>query len=168
MKIREMKQEEIQAVRALRVKGYGEYEQHVSPEHWRVLKTSLLSDNDIKNNAQIFVAETDGAIVGSIVLFPASIQAYDWTDDVQEFPEIRMLSVDPDIRGKGIGRALVVHCLEVANETGSEQIGLHTASFMTKASALYESMGFQRVPELDLEPMNDGIIVKGYQLNLLR
>lgn len=33
---------------------------------------------------------------------------------------------------------------------------------MTKASALYESMGFQRVPERDLEPMNDGIIVKGY------
>lgn len=166
MKIREMKQEEIQAVRALRIKGYGEYEQHVSPEHWGVLKTTLLSDNDIKNNARIFVAETDGAIVGSIVLFPASTQAYDWTDDVQEFPEIRMLSVDPDIRGKGIGRALVVHCLELAKATGSEQIGLHTASFMTKASALYESMGFQRVPERDLEPMNDGIIVKGYQLNL--
>ena len=74
MKIREMKQEEIQAVRALRVKGYGEYKQHVSPEHWGVLKTSLLSDNDIKNNARIFVAETDGVIVGSIVLFPASTQ----------------------------------------------------------------------------------------------
>ena len=166
VKIRKMKQGEIQVIRELRVKGYREYETCVSSEHWNVLKTSLLSDNDIKSNADIFVAEIDGNIAGSIVLFPASIQAYDWSEDVQEYPEIRMLSVNPDIRGKGIGRALVEHCLQVAKEQNNAQIGLHTASFMTKASALYESMGFSRVTELDLEPMNDGIIVKAYRLNL--
>ena len=166
MKIRKMNKDEIQVIRELRVKGYCEYETYVSSEHWNVLKTSLLSDNDIKSNADIFVAEIDGNIVGSIVLFPASIQAYDWSEDVQEYPEIRMLSVNPDIRGKGIGRALVEHCLQVAKEQNNVQIGLHTASFMTKASALYESMGFSRVTELDLEPMNDGIIVKAYRLNL--
>ena len=168
MKIRDMKQDEIQAVRELRVKGYSEYESCVSIEYWNVLKTSLLSDNDIKSNASIFVAELDGEIVGSIALFPSSIQAYDWSEDVQDYPEIRMLSVNPTIRGKGIGRALVEHCLQVVKEQNNKKIGLHTASFMTNASSLYEGMGFYRVPELDLEPMNDGIIVKAYHLELTK
>ncbi len=166
LKIREMKLEEIETVRHLRLKSYKEYEQFVSKEHWEVLKNTLFSDNDLKNNAKIYVTELDGQIVGSVVLFPPSIQAYDWSETVQEFPEVRMLSVDPEIRGKGIGKALVEYCIEVSKEENSAQIGLHTASFMNKASSLYESMGFERIPELDLEPMNDGIIVKAYIMNL--
>ena len=92
----------------------------VKSERWNVLKTSLLSDNDIKSNADIFVAEIDGNIAGSIVLFPASIQAYDWSEDVQEYPEIHMLSVNPDIRGKGVGRALVENCLQVAKQQNNK------------------------------------------------
>ncbi|WP_318617077.1 GNAT family N-acetyltransferase [Sporosarcina sp. YIM B06819] len=165
MKIREMKIEEIETIRNLRLESYKEYEQYVSKEHWEVLKNTLISDNDLKNNAKIYVTELDDRIVGSVVLFPPSIQAYDWSDSVQEFPEIRMLSVDPSIRGKGIGKALVEHCLKVSKEEKKPKIGLHTASFMKKALSLYESMGFEHFPELDLEPMNDGIIVKAFIMN---
>ncbi len=168
MKIREMKLDEIETVRNLRVESYKEYEQYVSKEHWEVLKSTLISDNDLKSNAKIFVTELDDKIIGSIVLFPASTQAYDWSDNVQEFPEIRMLSVDPTIRGKGIGKALVEHCVTVSKEEKIPKIGLHTASFMKKALSLYESMGFERFPKLDLEPMNDGIIVKAFIMNLER
>ena len=161
-----MKLEEIETVRNLRLKSYKEYEQYVSKEHWDVLRNTIVSDNDLKSNAKIYVTELDGQIVGSIVLFPPSIQAYDWSETVQEFPEIRMLSVDPEIRGKGIGKALVEYCIKISKEQETEQIGLHTASFMTKASSLYESMGFERIPELDLEPMNDGVIVKAYTIKL--
>jgi ribosomal protein S18 acetylase RimI-like enzyme len=164
--IREMKLEEIETVRNLRLKSYKEYEQFVSKGHWEVLTNTLVSDNDMKSNAKIYVMELDGQIVGSVVLFPPSIQAYDWSDTVQEFPEIRMLSVDPAIRGKGIGKALVEYCIEISKEEKHEKLGLHTASFMKKASSLYESMGFERLPELDLEPMNDGIIVKAFIMNL--
>ena len=168
MKIREMKLEEIETIRSLRLESYKEYEQCVSKEHWKVLRNTLISDNDLKNNAKIYVTELDGKIVGSVVLFPPAIQAYDWSDDVQEFPEIRMLSVDPTIRGKGIGKALVEHCLKVSKEEKRPKIGLHTTSFMIKAASLYESMGFERFPELDLEPMNDGIIVKAFIMNFER
>lgn len=168
MEIREMELEEIEPIRNLRLESYKEYEQFVSKEHWAVLKNTLISDNDLKNNAKIFVAELDDKIVGSVALFPPSIQAYDWSDTVQEFPEIRMLSVDPTIRGKGIGKALVEHCLKVSKEEQVTKIGLHTASFMKKALSLYESMGFKRFPELDLEPMNDGIIVKALIMDLER
>ena len=164
MKIREMKLEEIETIRNLRLESYKEYEQFVSKEHWEVLKNTLISDNDLKNNAKIYVTELDDKIVGSVALFPPSIQAYDWSDNVQEFPEIRMLSVDPTIRGKGIGKALVEHCIKVSKEK-ELKMGLHTASFMKKALSLYKSMGFERFPELDLEPMNDGIIVKAFIMN---
>ncbi|WP_239431663.1 GNAT family N-acetyltransferase [Sporosarcina sp. ACRSL] len=163
-----MKLEEIETVRDLRLKSYKEYEQLVSKEHWEVLKNTLISDNDLKNNAKIYVTELEGQIVGSIALFPPSIQAYDWSETVQEFPEIRMLSVDPSIRGKGIANALVQHCITISKEEKNAQIGLHTASFMKKALSLYERMGFERIPELDLEPMNDGIVVKAFKMNLKR
>lgn len=166
MKIREMKHGEIGAVRSLRLECYLEYKQFVSNEHWEVLKNTLISDNDLKSNAKIYTAELDGQIVGSVVLFPPSIQAYDWNKNVQEYPEIRMLSVKPGTRGKGIGGALVEHCVKVSKEENNSHIGLHTASFMKKALALYESMGFKRLPELDLEPMNDGIIVKAFIMDL--
>ena len=140
MIIREMEYGEIETVRNLRLESYQEYEQLVSREHWAVLRNTLISDNDIKNNAKIYTAELDGQIVGSIVLFPPSIQAYEWNKNIQDYPEIRMLSVKPLIRGKGIGKALVEHCLKVSKEEKNSHIGLHTASFMKKASSLYESM----------------------------
>lgn len=166
MEIREMQLDEIETVRNLRLKSYKQYEQLVSKEHWKLLKNTLVSNNDLKDNAKIYVTELEGQIVGSVVLFPPSIQAYDWTDSVQEFPEIRMLSVDPSIRGKGIGKALIEHCIKIAKEANNAKIGLHTASFMTPALSLYENMGFDRIPELDLEPMNDGVIVKAFIMNL--
>ncbi|MFP7492277.1 GNAT family N-acetyltransferase [Terribacillus saccharophilus] len=85
---------------------------------------------------------------------------------VQAYPEIRMLSVDPDIRGEGIGAALVNHCLEVSKK--ESHIGLHTASFMKKAISLYVNKGFVRLPEKDLEPMSDGNIVKAFIRDLKR
>lgn len=51
-----------------------------------------------------------------------------------------MLSVVPNIRGKGIEKALIERVLHDAKEEGNTQIGLHTASFMTTAASLYESM----------------------------
>lgn len=77
-----------------------------------------------------------------------------------------MLSVKPMIRSKGIGGALVEHCIKVSKEENNSHIGLHTASFMKKAISLYERRGFERIPELDLEPMNDGIIVKAFKMDL--
>ena len=166
VEIREMKLGEIETVRKLRLESYQEYEQFVSSEHWAVLKNTLISENDLKHNAKIYIAELDGQIAGSVVLFPASIQAYDWNENIQDYPEVRMLSVNPMIRGKGIGGALVEHCIKVSKEENNSHIGLHTASFMKKAILLYESKGFERVPELDLEPMNDGIIIKAFIMDL--
>jgi ribosomal protein S18 acetylase RimI-like enzyme len=64
---------------------------------------------------------------------------------------MRMLAVVPDARGQGVGRALVLACIERARAAGKPGIGIYTRPFMTSAHRLYASLGFRRVRELDWE-----------------
>lgn len=161
MLIRKMSRDEIESVRAMRVTCYEEYKDLVSEDHWNALKGTLSSENDVKPGVDVFVAEISGKIVGSVVLFPGKTEAYEWTTQVPDYPEIRMLAVDRAWRGKGIGEALMHYCIELSAQQGYRAVGLHTAEFMKNALSLYRKMNFHFVPELDFEPANDGIIVKG-------
>ena len=53
-----------------------------------------------------------------------------------------MLVVDPEFRGKGIGRALSKECIARAKRDGSPIIALHTSPIMTVALPMYLRMGF--------------------------
>lgn len=55
---------------------------------------------------------------------------------------LQELYVVPDLRGLGIGRALLEATIELAHERGSDGIDLNTGETDTAARALYESMGF--------------------------
>ena len=64
---------------------------------------------------------------------------------------VRLLAVDPACRGLGIGRRLTAECLDRARRRGAAAVGLHTAPFMASARHIYESLGLERVPALDIE-----------------
>lgn len=166
MLIRNARETEIGIIKSQRINSYAQYKNDVSPEHWEGLKEALSSGNELQPGVDIFVAEIDGRIAGSAVLFPSQSKAYDWDTETIAFPEIRMLAVDKDYRSKGIGKALVQQCIDSAKQQNYEFIGLHTGSFMKNAIALYERMGFKRIPELDFVPFEDRIIVKAFRLNL--
>lgn len=83
-----------------------------------------------------------------------------------DYPEIRMLAVTPEARGKGAGISLILDCISRAKALGHSVIGLHTGEFMESAMQLYEHLGFEQQLEFDFEPANDGIIVKAYRLSL--
>ncbi|GGC76169.1 hypothetical protein GCM10007216_03420 [Thalassobacillus devorans] len=161
--IRPMKHEELPFVRNQRIGCYEEYQSLVSEEHWNALKGTLSSEDDLKEGVNIYVMEESGSIIGSIVLFPANTEAYEWLEEGADYPEIRMLAVDSASRKKGIGKSLVLHCIETAKKEGHSHIGLHTADFMKNAMALYTNMGFERIPSQDFEPVNDGVIVKAFK-----
>lgn len=164
MIIRDAREEEIQYIRNQRVKSYEEHSKVIPEKHWNALKQALLSDKDTQPGVDRIVAELEGEIVGSVVLFPANTDAYVGTAIELHYPEIRMLAVTPEARGKGVAAALVLECIRRAKVKGFQAIGLHTADYMESAVKLYNRIGFQRLSEFDFEPANDGIIVKAYRL----
>ncbi|MBB6453550.1 GNAT superfamily N-acetyltransferase [Salirhabdus euzebyi] len=164
MKIRNAIQSELAFIREQRIQAYEEHAKSIPLDHWNALKKAISSDGDSQPGVDLIVAELEGSIVGSVVLFPAKSDAYEGYVEALDYPEIRMLAVDPNARGKGVASALIDECISRTKAKGYAAIGLHTGEFMKGAMALYESKGFKRLPQYDFEPANDGIIVKAFQL----
>jgi ribosomal protein S18 acetylase RimI-like enzyme len=93
------------------------------------------------------------AVEGARVLGSATLETEDASmgDDPVEpgTANMRMLGVDPQARGRGVGRALVDACLDLARRQGKRAVTLHTTGDMKVAHRLYESMGFVRDPARD-------------------
>ncbi|KIL51417.1 acetyltransferase [Jeotgalibacillus alimentarius] len=164
MIIRDASKEELSFIREQRVKAYEDHIGKIPAEHWEALKKAISSDADQQENVDLIVAEVNDVIFGSVALFPAKTDAYEGYVDEMDYPEIRVLAVDRNARGQGIASALIDECISRAKAKGYDAIGLHTGSFMDGAIALYQGKyGFERMPEYDFEPADDGIIVKAFR-----
>jgi GNAT superfamily N-acetyltransferase len=164
MIIREALENELPYIREQRVNSYREHASKIPEGHWMALKQAILSEADLQPGVERLVAEIDGTIVGSVALFPAKSDAYEGCVEELDYPEIRMLAVSPEARGKGVASALISECMKRAKVKGYNSIGLHTGQFMETAMRLYERLGFERLPQYDFEPADDGIVVKAYVL----
>jgi ribosomal protein S18 acetylase RimI-like enzyme len=104
---------------------------------------------DLARDADLLVAEQDGAIAGAVAhIGPGRPRAAFFPP---EWSVIRMLVVDPRRRGQGAGRALVAACLRLARDAGAPAVGLHTSPVMASALRMYEALGFVR--DRDLAPI---------------
>jgi GNAT superfamily N-acetyltransferase len=83
---------------------------------------------------QCWVAERDGRMLGSIFLV-----------DSGEGAQLRLLYVEPEARGLGIGEALVRTCVDFAREAGYARIWLWTHTILTSARKIYAAHGFHIV-----------------------
>ncbi len=79
--------------------------------------------------------------------------------------EFRMLAVREAARGRGVGQALVRHCLARARELGLAAVVLSSSPTMTGAHRVYERLGFGRTPEVDWSPV-PGLLLRTYRLDL--
>ena len=101
--------------------------------------------------AEVWVAEIDGQVVGGVTRTPLGSPWREIArDDEAEF---RMLATDPAFQGRGIARALVAHLIELARADGDRAIVMSSEAGMAKAHSLYESMGFRRTPDRDWHPL---------------
>lgn len=166
MVIRDALLEELEFIREQRVEAYSEYEEVLPRGHFAALKKAISSQGDTGPGVEVIVAEVDGRIAGSVVLFPANTDAYDGHLEELDYPEIRMLAVGKEFRGHGVAFGLVSECIRRSEAKGYSSIGLHTGQFMKNAMKLYEKVGFERLPQYDFEPANDGIIVMAFRLAL--
>jgi ribosomal protein S18 acetylase RimI-like enzyme len=63
-----------------------------------------------------------------------------WSEGLETY--LQELYVVPELRGRGIGKALLGRTIELARERGADGIDLGTGETDTAARGLYESMGF--------------------------
>lgn len=61
----------------------------------------------------------------------------------------RLLAVNPNTRGKGLGKLLTNACITLAKEEKHKQIIIHSTKAMQIAWSMYENLGFKRSKDLD-------------------
>ena len=161
-----MRDTERDAAREVTLAAYEEYAAIMPQPLWTGYRRHVLATLDAGGPADRIIAERQGVIVGSVLLFPPAANAYTGAAGGAEWPEVRLLAVLPAARGHGIGAALMAECVRRARIAGAAALGLHTTDMMQAAIRLYERMGFVRTPDLDFSPAQ-GILVKGYRLDLV-
>jgi ribosomal protein S18 acetylase RimI-like enzyme len=84
----------------------------------------------------VLIAWADGQLAGtlSLVMFPVPTGLRAWIEDV---------IVDQAARGQGIGEALTMAALRLAEEAGARTVDLTSRPSREAAGRLYERVGFQ-------------------------
>lgn len=163
--IRDAQPDDRAAIRELTLAAYAEYANVMTESAWAGLRTAIENGLNGEPNAERIVAEREGVVIGSVLLCPPAKGAYNGALDETEWPEIRLLAVDQDVRGQGVAKALVAECERRTRESGLRAIGLHTSASLRAAIRLYEQLGYKRVPAYDFQP--DGAeLVTAYRKTL--
>jgi len=103
-----------------------------------------------------WIAELDGAVVGSVFLVRQS----------PRIAKLRLLIVDPQARGLGLGRRLVRACLRFARRTGYAKLVLWTQSHLDAARRIYETEGFRRVRREPHRSFGKDLVAETWELEL--
>src|SRR5689334_19831138 len=163
--IRDARADEREAIRALTLAAYAEFATIMAPSAWAGLREALLAGLESEGAVERIVAERDGALIGSVMLYSPSANAYGDAVAGTGSPELRLLAVAAAARGQGVGTALVEECMRRARQAGAGALGLHTSESLQAAIRMYERMGFVRAPEGDFQP-SGAELVMAYRLPL--
>jgi putative acetyltransferase len=74
--------------------------------------------------------------------------------------ELKRMYVQPDFRGRQLGRLLLERSVSVARDLGYRKLRLDTLAGMTGAIRLYESFGFEVIPAYYPNPHADAIYME--------
>lgn len=86
--------------------------------------------------------------------------------DDADTARLRILLVDPAVRGHGLGRRLVETCVEFASDAGYERITLWTNDVLVAARRLYRSTGFVLAEEERHHSFGQDLVGQSWVLDL--
>lgn len=139
--------------------GAGYAEQFDWNEEYEALVARIVADfaaGHAPEREAGWIAEVDGRPVGSVFCVGAEATT----------AKLRLLWVEPDARGRGVGAALVRRCIAFAREAGYESMALWTVSMLLSARRLYEDAGFALETEEPVRMFGHDLVAQTWRLDL--
>jgi DNA-binding MarR family transcriptional regulator/GNAT superfamily N-acetyltransferase len=107
---------------------------------------------------QLWIAERNGKILGSVFVIPYRGSA--------ETAQLRMLYVEPEARGLGIGTLLVKQAVDFSRGHGYRSIRLWTQESLTSARKIYAAAGFKMLSAEPHESFGKALTGEYWELDL--
>jgi len=128
-------------------------------EPFEGLCAQIVADFVNKNDPtceRCWIAERNGENVGSVVL----------VKDAPGIARLRLLLVEQQARGLGLGQHLVDECVAFARAAGYKKITLWTHSNLTAARRIYEKAGFTLTSSEPKHTWSKDVVAEYWDLNL--
>jgi ribosomal protein S18 acetylase RimI-like enzyme len=129
--------------------GWEEYLARIADVGARAVRTTIL-----------VAVEADRVLGTATLELDGRVEPEDDPSLAPEEAHIRMLGVHPDARRRGIAKLLMEACFERARDRGKTRMTLHTTHRMQAAQAMYEGLGFRRLPD---RVFPDGFVLLTYE-----
>lgn len=133
------------------------------PNYYKMLANIGAFTKKPKTELLVAVSQ-EGIVVGGVVYF-ADMQYYGsgGTATLEKNASgFRLLAVDLNRRGHGIGKLLSAECIKKTAKDDNSQLIIHSTESMQIAWKMYENMGFKRSEALDF--MQEELPVFGFRL----
>ncbi len=143
VEVRDARPEEFNRVGELTVAAY----RALPVDHlWGGYADEILDTAGRAKGADILVATLDDIVVGAVTFVGNSDSSWsEWTHPGEV--QFRLLAVDVEARGRGVGEALVRECVRRAAD---RPLVIHTTHWMAAARRMYERLDFERRPDRDV------------------